>query len=85
VGIASQMVDERQLYLVDAESNKEYWVSEGSIRRRWVEKASESPSSNQKIVRGGPWGGSVMGGEASAKREKERRAWSARGMGETKK
>jgi hypothetical protein len=36
VGIASQMVDERKLYLVDAESNKEYWVLEGSIRRRWV-------------------------------------------------
>jgi hypothetical protein len=55
--VASQMMDERQVYLVDVESSKENWVSEGSIWRRWVEKVSGSPSSNRKVVRGGPLGG----------------------------
>jgi hypothetical protein len=72
------MMDERQLYLVDAESSKENWVSKGSICRRWVEKVSRSPSLNQKIVQGGPLGGGRRG--VSARRE-ERRAWSTRGMG----
>jgi hypothetical protein len=45
---------------------------------------SESPLSNWKIVQGGPLRGCVAGG-VSSRREKERRAWSARGMGETKK
>jgi hypothetical protein len=69
VRVASQMVDERQLYLVDAESSKENWVSEGSICRRWVEKVSGSPSSNRKIVRGGPWGGVWREGGVSLERE----------------
>jgi hypothetical protein len=35
MSVAFQMVDERQLYLVDAESSKKNCVLEGSICRRW--------------------------------------------------
>jgi len=43
---ASQIVVERQVYLVEAESNEENWVSGGSIWWRIEEKMLVSPSSN---------------------------------------
>jgi hypothetical protein len=40
--VASQMAVERQVYLVEAESNEENWVSGGSIWRRIEENMSGS-------------------------------------------
>lgn len=37
LSVASQMVDERYVYLVEAQSNKENWLSDGSILC-WVEE-----------------------------------------------
>jgi hypothetical protein len=74
LSVASQMADERQVYLVEAESSKENWVSDGSILRRVEEKMSGSPSSNRKVVRGGPRGERWGGRGGSNWREKERSA-----------
>lgn len=53
---ASQMADEIREYLVEAESSTENWVFDGSILCRVEKKMSGSPSSNQKVVWGGPRG-----------------------------
>lgn len=66
---ASQMPDERQVYLVEAESSKENWVSDGSILHIVEEKISGSPSSNHKVVRGGPQGDGSGGRGGSNQRE----------------
>jgi hypothetical protein len=58
--VASKMMDEKQVYLVDVKSSKDHWVLEDIIWWRWVEKVSGSPSSNLKVVQGGPWGGRVV-------------------------
>lgn len=71
LSVASQMVVERQVYLVEAESSKENWVFDGSILRRVEEKMSGSPSSNRKVVRGGPRGEGCGGRGRSNQREKE--------------
>jgi hypothetical protein len=51
--VASQMTDERQSYLADAELRDENMDSRGSIWWRWDEKMSGSPSSKRIVV----WGG----------------------------
>lgn len=71
LSVASQMEDERQVYLVEAKSSKENWVSDGSILCSVEEKTSRSPSSNQKVVRGGPRGNGWGGRGGSNQREKE--------------
>jgi hypothetical protein len=44
------------MYLVEAKSNEENWVLGGSIWQMIEENMSGSPSSNRKVVWGGPRG-----------------------------
>ena len=74
LGVTSQMAVERQVYLVEEESSKENWVFDGSILRSVEEKMSGSPSSNWKVVWGGPRGEGWGGRGGSNQREKERSA-----------
>ena len=56
LNVTSQLTDEIWVYLVEAESSKENWVSNGSILCRVEENMSGPPSSNRKVVRGGARG-----------------------------
>jgi len=68
---ASQMENKRQVYLVEEKSSKENWVIDGSILRRVEEEMARSPSSNRKVIRGGPRGEGWGGRGGLNQREKE--------------
>ena len=80
---AFQIVDERHWYLAMAKLSEGNWTSSGRICRRSKRNMLGSPSSKRKVVglRGVFWGGGGVGGGGSIWRERERSAWSAKGMG----